>query len=77
MKTYHLAGSDFNGIYGLGERVQKDLPYPDGVYTMYARDAVMPLEDGKVPGKGTYGTFPFYLFRTDHGIWTGVYHNIA
>lgn len=67
----------FRGIFGLGERSQKEFYMKTGVYSMWATDIPDPLEDGKLPGKQVYGTHPFYMFRHGPNNWLGVYHNLA
>jgi len=37
-KIYTSKGDNFKGIFGLGERVNKDFFFKDGVYSMYSRD---------------------------------------
>jgi hypothetical protein len=54
---------DFKGIIGLGERAQKDFFMKSGVYSIWARDIDNPTENGKLPGKQTYGSHPFYMFK--------------
>ena len=76
---YTTEGDDFTGIIGLGERVTTNLFYDDddGVYSAWARDAAMPIEDGRPPGKNVYGVHPFYMFRNDINSWAGVFTNLA
>lgn len=76
-KAYLAEGDDFQGIFGLGERVSSLLTYQDGVYSMFARDAGTPTDHGTIPGSNVYGVHPFYMFKTDSAVWTGVYTNLA
>lgn len=68
---------DFRGIFGLGERAQKDFFMRSGVYSMWAKDIDNPTENGKLPGKEVYGAHPFYMFKHKNNSWVGVYHNNA
>ena len=45
VETYQNS-SEFHGILGLGERNSKDLFFEDGVYSLWAKDAGNPDEDG-------------------------------
>jgi len=62
-----------NAIYGLGERVTTDFNLSHGVYTMFTRDEVSPIEDGKTPGKNMYGDHPFFMFRMFDGSFGGIF----
>ena len=62
---------------GLGERVQEDLFYQDGVYSMWNRDATTPKEDGRPPGNNIYGTHPFFMYKNTASSWVGCYTNLA
>ena len=44
---------------------------------MWAKDIDNPTENGKLPGKETYGVHPFYIFKHAANSWIGVYHNNA
>lgn len=48
--TTMITGDDFTGVFGLGERANKDFFYKDGVYSMWSRDSLTPDETGSVPG---------------------------
>jgi hypothetical protein len=67
----------FNGVFGLGERASKDFFYKSGVYSLWAKDIDNPRENGKLPGKQTYGVHPFYMFQHASQSWVGVFHNLA
>ncbi len=71
------SGKEFKGIYGLGERANKDFFYEDGVYTIWARDHTTPDEDGKPPSKGMYGSHPLYMYRHNKNSHVGVFTKIA
>jgi alpha-glucosidase (family GH31 glycosyl hydrolase) len=68
---------EFRGIFGLGERSQKDFFMKSGVYPMWATDQTDPLENGRLPGKQVYGSHPFYMWKHSSNNWIGVYHNNA
>ena len=72
-----MKGDDFKGIMGLGERVQFDLFYEDGVYSIWNRDAGTPPDNGRPPGKNVYGTHPFFMFKHDNSSWVGVFTKLA
>lgn len=38
VRVYTPQGDQFTGIFGLGERVNKDFFFKDGVYSMWTRD---------------------------------------
>lgn len=76
-KLHTLSGNDYKGIFGLGERVGGNLFYPDGVYSMWARDVASPIENGKAPGNNLYGTHPFYAYQVNADIWAGVFTKLA
>jgi alpha-glucosidase (family GH31 glycosyl hydrolase) len=64
-------------VFGLGERVTRDLELCDGndkcMYTIFARDAPSPSDDGSKPGgKNMYGHQPFYLLQLFDGRFVGV-----
>jgi hypothetical protein len=71
-------GDKFHGILGLGERIHtgSSLFFEDGVYSVFNRDSPSPEETGEAPGNNIYGSHPFYMFKTDTSIWTGVFTNI-
>ena len=48
-----------------------------GVYPIWNTDVDNPNEDGLLPGKQTYGSHPFYMFKHAKNSWIGVYHNLA
>ena len=75
--AYCLPGEYFNGIMGLGERNKMSLFLRDGVYSMWNFDSPTPPETGTLPGKNVYGTHPFYMYKTDSQVWTGVFSNNA
>ena len=52
-------------IFGIGERVSKSFELPPGVYTMFARDAISPVETGHPPGNNMYGQHPMYIAQLD------------
>ncbi len=62
---------------GLGERASKDMFLKTGVYPVWNADVDNPTDDGVLPGKQTYGTHPFYMFKHAKNSWVGVYHNLA
>ena len=68
---------EFHGIFGLGERSQKEFFMKTGVYSMWSTDANDPLEDGRLPGKQVYGSHPFYMWKHSSNNWIGIYHNNA
>jgi len=72
-----MKNDSFRGIFGLGERIQNDLFYQDGVYTLWNVDRGTPTDDGKPPGKNVYGTHPFYIYQHAQGSWVGVFFNLA
>lgn len=72
-----LKGNDFKGVFGLGERANKDFFYKDGVYSMWTRDIPTPDEDGKLPGKNMYGVHPFYMYKHKEASWVGVLYKLA
>lgn len=76
-KLKTLKGDQFTGIFGLGERANKDFFFQDGIYTSWTRDHPIFDEDGRAPSKGLYGTHPFYMFRHNVTSWVGVYTNLA
>jgi hypothetical protein len=45
----------------LAERTSNELFLEDGVYSLWARDAANPVENGELPGANTYGVHPFYM----------------
>lgn len=67
-----LSKSPYTGVFGIGERADLDFFYPDGVYTLWARDEPNPLEDGKAPGKNIYSSHPIYVGRSPAGQFFGV-----
>lgn len=67
----------FRGIVGLGERASKQMFYKTGVYSLWNKDIGNPEEDGRLPGKETYGVHPFYMFKHNSSSWVGVFHNTA
>ena len=71
------SGNDFVGIWGLGERANKDFFYEDGVYTLWGRDQTTPDENGKPPSKGMYGTHPVYMYRAGPKEYVGVLTKLA
>ena len=60
MKTTAHINSD--KIFGLGERVGEFF-LKDGVYTLWARDELSPIETGKRPSNSVYGTHPVYFSK--------------
>lgn len=71
------SGTNFHGIFGLGERVGPNFFYESGVYSMWSRDIPSPIENGKSPGNNIYGTHPFYMFANTVTQWVGVFLNLA
>lgn len=69
--------SEFRGILGLAERTSTDLFLPDGVYSLWARDAATPPETGELPATNIYGVHPFYMAPAADLSWYGVYTNLA
>ena len=53
-------------IFGLGERVG-DFFSKDGIYTIWARDELSPVEDGNKPGKNIYGAHPIFFSKLKSG----------
>lgn len=70
-------GTNFHGIAGLAERTSNELFLEDGVYSLWARDAPNPVENGELPGANIYGVHPFYMTNGKDGSWYGVYTNLA
>ena len=68
---------DFQGIFGLGERADKDFFLKDGVYSMWSRDQPTPDETGKLPGANMYGTHPFFMYKHMSNVWVGVHYKLA
>ena len=62
---------------GLGGRVQDNLFYADGVYSIWNRDAGLPPDDGELPGKNIYGTHPFFMYKNNNNAWVGVFTKVA
>jgi hypothetical protein len=56
-------GDNFKGVFGLGERANKDFFFKDGVYSMWTRDSLTPDENGELPGNNMYGVHPIYMFK--------------
>lgn len=52
------------GIWGLGDHYSTDLFVGDGIYSQWNRDAADPKETGKLPASNTYGSHPFFVFKT-------------
>jgi hypothetical protein len=71
------SGANFNGIFGLGERVLDTFFYPDGVFSLWNRDEALTFDNGKAPGTEGYGTHPFYMFKNSDNVWGGVFTNLA
>ena len=65
------------GVFGLGERANKDFFFKDGVYSMWTRDSTTPDETGKLPGNNMYGTHPFFMYKQASNSWIGVFQKIA
>lgn len=67
------------GIFGLGERANSNnkIFYDDGVYSLWASDIGIPVDNGKPPGKNTYGMHPFYMYKNSKDIWVGVFTKLA
>lgn len=61
----------------MSDRTGSELKLENGVYSLWARDAADPVEDGKLPGKNYYGTHPFYQGRSHDDKWFGVFTNFA
>jgi hypothetical protein len=74
--AYTQSGNLFSGIFGLGERVNPDFFYKDGVYSMWNLDTASPIETGKTPGANLYGTHPFYMYKLEKSRWIGVFTNL-
>eukprot|EP00347_Sterkiella_histriomuscorum_P006514 403352477 len=68
---------DFKGIYGLGERANKQFFYQDGIYTIWGKDQSTPDEDGKPPAKSMYGAQPLFMFRHGFESHVGVFYKLA
>ncbi len=71
------SGDQFQGVFGLGERANKDFFYKDGVYSMMSRDQPTPDETGKAPGNNMYGVHPFFAFRHKPQAWVGVLYKLG
>jgi alpha-glucosidase (family GH31 glycosyl hydrolase) len=76
-KVFTETDDKFTGIFGLGERVNKDFFFKDGVYSMWARDQPNTDETGKSPGNNMYGTHPFYMYKHKTNTWIGVLTKLA
>ena len=70
-------GDKFTGVFGLGERANKDFFYKDGVYSMWARDQPTPDETGTLPGSNMYGTHPYFMYKHKTNAWVGVLYKLA
>jgi len=77
VKVYTESGDNFKGIFGLGERANKDFFYKDGVYGMHSRDVATPDETGSLPGNNMYGVHPFFMYKYTTSSWVGVYYKLA
>lgn len=77
--VYHntTKGANFTGIFGLGQKVQKDFFYKDGIYSLWNRDDGTPTENGRPSGNNIYGTHPFYMYQNSKNVWVGVFNNLA
>ena len=76
--TEFSAGNNkFNGIFGLGERANFDFFYKDGVYSMWTRDAVTPIETGDLPASNIYGLHPYFMYKHKSNSWIGVLYKLA
>jgi len=53
-------------LYGIGERTI-NFTVPSGIYTLYNKDIVGKIEDGKGKGIQRYGSHPMYLMREKSG----------
>lgn len=62
---------------GLAERAGNDLFLPDGVYSLWTRDAANPVQTGELPASNMYGVHPFYMASARDDTWFGVYTNLA
>jgi len=49
-------------FYGMAER-NANFRIDNGIHTVCTRDRPFALDDGKLPGKNTYGHHPMYLNR--------------
>jgi len=76
-EVYTAAGDEFHGVMGLAERTSNDLFLPDGVYSLWARDAANPPDTGELPATNIYGVHPFYMAPARDESWFGVYTNLA
>eukprot|EP00347_Sterkiella_histriomuscorum_P014109 403362137 len=72
-----MQGEDFKGIFGLGERANKDFFFKDGVYSMHSRDQPTPDEDGQSPGKNMYGVHPFFMYKHKPQAWVGILYKLG
>ena len=54
-------GMPSHRVMGMGERNGPLLLEEDGIYTLFARDAVAEEETGRPPGHNTYSSMPIYL----------------
>jgi hypothetical protein len=70
-------GDKFKGVFGLGERANKDFFYKDGVYGMWTRDSLTPDETGTLPGNNMYGVHPIYMFKHNKAAWVGAFYKNA
>lgn len=76
-ETTALAANDaFQGIMGLGQVVDNSLFLKDGVYSLWAYNGEVGEADGKLPGKNSYSTFPYYMARAQDSTWFGVFTNL-
>ena len=68
---------DFTGVFGLGQRANKNFFFQDGVYSMHTRDQPTPDEDGQSPGKNMYGVHPVFMYKHKSSVFTGVLYKLA
>ena len=73
----HTNPTNYKGIMGLGEQVSSDLFLPDGVFSLWSRDAADPVQSGTFPSTNMYGTHPMYMAKATDNTWFGVYTNLA
>lgn len=70
------------GIWGLGDHYSTDLFIKNGIYGQWNRDDASPKETGTLPTSNTYGTHPYFMFKSKSQVadeqFVGIYyHNFA
>jgi alpha-glucosidase (family GH31 glycosyl hydrolase) len=52
------------GLWGLGDHYSEDIFVPNGIYSQWNRDDADPLQSSSLPASNTYGTHPFFMFKS-------------